>query len=141
MALKEPESVEDVFYFTRREIGKGKIMAWVYKPLCSKCGKAKMGKPIDDKTGRPKIRAKEYVCPGCKYTVSKDELEPTCTMEILFTCPHCGKSGEATTLYKRKKFDGVDAYIFECTFCKQKIGVTKKMKKGKSSGDDAGDDE
>ncbi|MBI4453695.1 hypothetical protein HY636_03550 [Candidatus Woesearchaeota archaeon] len=141
MALIVPEDTNDLFYFTRRSIGDGKAMAWVYKPTCPKCSKAKMGKPVDEKTGKVKIRAKEYVCPSCKYTAQKEEFEETCTMEILFTCPHCKKEGEATTLYKLKSFDGIKAYVFECPFCKKKIGITKKMKSGKSAGDDdAGDD-
>jgi hypothetical protein len=139
MGLIQPESMDDLFYFTRRALGNGKIMAWVYRPDCPKCKKAKMGKPKDEKTGDVKIRAKEYVCPACKYTVSKEEFEPTCQMEIIYTCPHCGKSGEATTLYKLKSFDGVKAYVFECSSCKQKVGITKKMKAGKSAG--GGDDD
>ena len=92
------------------------------------CRKAKMSKPIDKKTGGVKIRAKEYTCPICAHTVSKDEFEPTLDMEIEYTCPACGKSGEATTPYKRKKFKGVDAYVFECRDCHEKILLTKKMK-------------
>jgi len=130
MAITEPESMDDLLYFTRRALDNdGKIMAWVYKPVCSKCGKEKMGKPLDPKKGTVKIRALEYICPGCGFTISKDELEPTLTVEIIYTCPHCKKSGETTTLYKRKKFMGADSYIFECNDCHQKIGITKKMKK------------
>jgi len=47
--LNEPESMEDVIYFTNRtlEEGKGKIKAWVYKKECPKCNIAKMGKPVE----------------------------------------------------------------------------------------------
>ena len=50
MALKQPESMDECFYFTNRtlEEGKGRATAWVFKPDCPKCGKAKMGKPIDE---------------------------------------------------------------------------------------------
>ena len=131
MALTIPEDMDDLFYFTRRTMGNGKAMAWVYRPECGSCHKAKMGKPVDAKTGKPKIRAKEYVCPECNHTAPKEELEETCQMEIVYTCPHCSKEGEATTQYKLKSFEGVKAYVFECTHCGKKVGVTKKMKEGK----------
>ena len=86
-----------------------------------------MGKPVG-KDGKVKIRAKEYACPRCGYTVPKDEFEPTLTMHIQYKCPHCGKDGTTTTDYKRKKFKGVDAYVFTCNDCGEKIPLTKKMK-------------
>lgn len=128
MALEIPEDMGDLFYFSRREMGTGKAMAWVYRPDCPKCKKAKMGKPVDAKTGKPKIRATEYVCPECGHTVPKEAFEETCQMEIIYTCPECGKEGEATTLYKLKSFEGVKAYVFECSHCGKKLGITKKMK-------------
>ena len=134
MGLEIPEDMDDLFYFSRRALGsegKGKAMAWVYKPECDKCHKAKMGKPVDPKTGKVKIRAKEYVCPECGNTMPKEELEPLCTMEISFTCPECGKDGEATTPYKLKTFEGVKAYVFECSSCNKKLGISKKMKASK----------
>lgn len=129
MMVAEPESMDDLIYFTRRTIGDGKIRAWVYKVDCPKCGKAKMGKPVEK--GKVKIRAKEYVCPECGYSEPKDEHEQRLVMEIIYTCPYCGKSGEATTIYKRRTFEGVPAYVFECRDCNKKIGITKKMKEGK----------
>ena len=131
MAITIPEDMEDLFYFSRRTMCSGKAMAWVYRPECPACHKAKMGKPVDKKTGKPKIRAKEYVCPGCNYTVPKEEFEETCEMEVQYTCPDCGKEGEATTLYKLKSFEGVKAYVFECSHCGKKLGITKKMKEPK----------
>ncbi len=50
--------MEDCIYFTNRTIDSGKIKAWVLKELCPECKKALMSKPKDEKTGRPKIRAK-----------------------------------------------------------------------------------
>lgn len=134
MALKEPQSMDECVYFSRRTIndGKGRIMAWVYRMTCPKCRKAKMGKPVED--GSVKIRAKEYRCPDCGHTESKEEHEPKLTLEIKYTCPYCGNAGEAATPYVRKTFEGVPSYVFECEKCRRKIGITKKMKAGKKKG-------
>ena len=130
--IKEPESMENLIYMTRRKLDeKGKAMAWVYKQKCTKCGKALMGKPKDEKTGKAKIRAKEYVCPECNHTVEKKEYEETLTAEIKYTCPKCEKDQEIAIPYKRKKTKGVDALVFDCESCGEKILITKKMKKEK----------
>ena len=97
--VTEPESMDDLIYFTRRSMGDGKAMAWVRKKECPKCHKAKMGKPVEK--GKVKIRAKEYTCPECGFTEEKVEHEESLTLEAKYTCPHCGKEGEGTTLYKR----------------------------------------
>lgn len=128
MALKKPNSMEECVYFTRRSIDTGRIMAWVFRENCEKCKKGVMGKPVDAKTGAAKIRAPEYVCPSCKHTVGKAEYEDTLTCNVEYTCPKCRKSGETTAPFKRKTFQGVPAIVFECLSCKEKIGITKKMK-------------
>jgi len=131
MTIKEPQSMEELIYFTNRTLegGKGKIKAWIYKKVCPKCGKAKMGKPVED--GQVKIRAKEYTCPSCGFTEEKKEHEESLTLEAKYLCPNCGKEGESTTIYKRKSFMGVPAYVVECSNCKAKIPLTKKMKEVK----------
>lgn len=126
MTLKEPSSMEGVVYFTNRIFGEGYAKAWVYKIQCPKCGKTKMGKPIEK--GKVKIRAKEYKCPECGYTESKEEHEAKLKVEIKYKCPYCGNEGETTTEYKRKSFEGVPAHVFVCEKCGKKIGITKKMK-------------
>ena len=132
MALLEPDSMDECIYFTRRTLdgGKGKAMAWVLKKNCPKCNKEKMGKPKGD-DGHVKIRAKEYTCPSCNHTVSKEEYEPTLTCDVKYTCPHCGKDGEASVPFNRVSFQGVKAVVFPCAACKEKIGVTKKLAEGK----------
>ena len=127
--LEMPESMDECIYFTRRkyDTNNGKAIAWVQKKECPKCHKAKMGKPLDSKTGRPKIRSDFYECPECKFTEPKVEHEESLQVEILYTCPHCGHSGEAATQYKRKSWEGVKAYVFECEGCDKKIAITKKM--------------
>ncbi|MBI3031904.1 hypothetical protein HYY69_00365 [Candidatus Woesearchaeota archaeon] len=127
MGLTEPENMDDLLYFTNRGIKEGKVKAWVYKKLCPQCKKEKMGKPVGDE-GNIKIRAKEYQCPGCKYTEEKKEHEESLNLEAKYTCPDCMKQGEGATLYKRKKFQGADAYVVECQHCKAKIPITKKLK-------------
>lgn len=130
--LKMPDSMDECLYFTRRALGEnGKIVAWVSKKKCPKCGKSVMGKPVDEKTGRPKIRAKEYTCPSCGFTEEKKEHEESLMAEIIYTCPFCEFSGEASVPYKRKTFEGVKAIVFECGKCGKKIGISKKMKEKK----------
>ena len=128
--VTEPESMDDLVYFTRRAVGNGKVMAWVYKKECPKCKKAKMGKPVGD-DGHVKIRAKEFTCPECGFTEEQKEHEESLTLEAKYTCPHCGKEGEGSTEYKRKTFQGVPSYLIVCQHCGGKIPVTKKMKEGK----------
>lgn len=128
MPLKEPQSMEELIYFTNRTLegGKGRIKAWVYKKTCPQCNKAKMGKPVEK--GAVKIRAKEYKCPECGYTEEKKEHEESLTLEAKYICPECGKEGESTAPYKRKSFMGVPSYVVECSNCGAKIPLTKKMK-------------
>lgn len=118
--LKEPNSMEECLYFTRRSIGKGKIVAWAYRILCPKCKKANMRK--ENK------RDKYYTCPQCEYTEDEKLHESKIKIEVKYVCPFCLFSGETTTEYKRKSFYGVQAYIFFCERCKEKLGLTKKMK-------------
>lgn len=138
MAIKEPESMEELVYFTNRKIKDGNAKAWVYKAMCPKCNKGLMGKPVDPKTKKPKIRAKEYVCPECNFTQEKEEYEDTLDCQIIYTCPECKHKGEAEVSFKRKRvmlFDvetqkkkAADAVIFNCDGCGEKIPITKKMK-------------
>ncbi len=136
--VKEPESMDELVYFTKRAVGEGKVKAWVYKEMCPKCGKGLMGKPVDEKTGKVKIRAKEYVCPECGHTVEKEEYEATLTCEIKYTCPKCKFEGEIEVPFKWKntkifneetqKDVAVKAIKFNCEKCNETIAITKKMK-------------
>lgn len=129
--LKEPESMEELVYFTNRFIDDGSIKVWVYRKPCPKCGKALMAKPKDEKTGKAKIRAPEYVCPACDHSVPKSQYEDTLEAEAIYICPECGKKGEASIPFKRKKIDGTETLRFVCGSCKANIDVTKKMKEKK----------
>ena len=134
MSLREPKSVDECVYFTRR----ANVKAWVFRENCTKCGKGLMGKPRDPKTGKPKLRAIEYVCPDCGHSVEKQAYEDSLTASIQYTCVKCGNFGEIQIPYKRKKvkiFDedgqkevAADALQFSCTKCGEKINVTKKLK-------------
>ena len=130
MALEVPESMDELVYFTNRSLDSGKVMLWIRRQDCPSCGKAKMGKPVG-KDGKVKIRAKEYVCPGCGYTVEKSAYEETLPAEALYTCPSCGKKGEHSGPFKWKSIQGVKTYQFQCEHCGGNIDVTKKMKKPK----------
>lgn len=138
MTLRFPESAKECVYLTRRTIKDGKVVAWVFKEKCTKCGKGMMGKPKDEKTGKVKIRAKEYVCPECGYTVEKTEYEETLTCNIEYTCPHCTNKGEIQVPFKWQKVQvfneeaqkkkSINAVKFQCQKCGKDILVTKKMK-------------
>ncbi len=136
MTLKQPTSIDECVYFTRRVIGNGKIKAWVFKKLCPKCKKALMEKPKDPKTGKPKLRSKEYVCPECGFKIEKKQYEDSLICNIEYTCPYCSFSGEIQVPFKRKKVkiqtpDGektVDSLRFQCKKCNKNIDITKKLK-------------
>lgn len=122
--------MDECVYFTRRTFdNNGKVIAWANRKECPKCHEAKMGKPVTK--GKVSIRAKEYVCPKCGHREEQTEYEESLTVELIYTCPFCGNQGDTTTQYKRKKWEGVDAYIFTCQKCNKKIGITKKMKSAK----------
>ena len=127
MQLKEPESIDECVYYTRRTIGAGTVRAWVFKQQCPKCKNAVMGKPVDAK-GKVKIRAKEYECPSCKYAVEKQAYEESLTCNIHYVCPACSYRGDSQVPYKRKKIDGIPSIQTECAKCHAKINITKKMK-------------
>jgi len=142
MMLKQPESMDECLYFTRRTVGAGKVMAWVFRKECPRCHKEEMGKPVVK--GKTKIRATEYICPGCSYTEQKLEHEQSLTMNVAYTCPKCSHIGEVAIPYKRTNWMGVPSYVFVCEKCNEKTGITKKMKeaKGKNAApvDDDDDD-
>jgi len=138
--LKEPESMDELVYFTRRALGtKGFAKAWVLRQACPKCKKALMGKPVGTK-GNVKIRAPEYTCPSCAYTVEKEAYEHGLTCNVIYTCPNCEKKGEASVLFHRKKVAIIDeehggkkmmveAIRLPCSSCTSNIDIIKKMKK------------
>ena len=129
--------MDQCVYFTNRIIGNSKIRAWVYKQKCPKCSKSIMSKPKDAK-GKIKIRAKEYTCESCHYTLPEQEYEETLHAEIIYECPKCNSKGEATIPFKRKKVmmlneetgkkTSVEVLRFQCSKCSNNIDITKKMK-------------
>jgi predicted RNA-binding Zn-ribbon protein involved in translation (DUF1610 family) len=130
MALKQPESVDECVYFTRRALlpTKGRIVAWAFRKRCPKCRKGVMAKP--------KKSSPTYDCPSCGYAEPKAEHIADIKLNVEYTCPACGFSGEAQTEFKRKSWQGVKAYVFSCGKCGEKIGVTKKLKEPKRKGAD-----
>jgi len=136
--VKEPSSMDDVVYFSRRKINGQLLKAWVYRGACPKCKKGIMGKLRDPKTGKVKMRAKEYQCPDCHFIIEKEAYESSLTCEIAYTCPHCEKEGEGTAPFVWKKVGvlneetgkrkSVAMIRFTCPSCQKGIDVTKKMK-------------
>mgnify|MGYP001573681849 CR=1 FL=1 len=144
MALKKPASMDECLYFTNRSIGEGFATAWAYRPDCPKCKKPTMGKPIK-KNGKVDKKASYFECRVCKHQMSNEEVDSLAKLEVQYKCPHCGNESETTTEYKRKVFEGIPSYVFECGKCGKKIGITKKLKSSKKSrgneDDDVGDEE
>lgn len=133
MALRQPESMEELVYFTNRDVGNGSARVWVFKKECPKCGRAKMGKPLKP-DGKPKMRAEEYSCPACGHTVEKGAYEDTLTACAEITCPECGKDAELEAPFRRKNVEGVKTLRLICPHCSAKVDVTKKMKAIKRKG-------
>jgi len=126
MALKEPNSMDECAYFTRRNTNTMRIIVWVFKQECPKCH-AIMGKP-KGKNEKVMIRAKEFTCEKCGYTESKDDYESKLTANGKYTCLKCNFEGEGQISFKWKTIDGIPTLRFVCEKCKANIDVTKKMK-------------
>ena len=131
--------MSECVYFTNRLLdNEGQITAWVFRELCPKCNKSLMGKPKNPKTGKAKIRAEEYTCPSCGYTEEKGEYEDKLTCNIKYKCPYCKHEDETQVSFLRKKVqrfneekqkkESVEAVVFDCSKCKKRIEITKKMK-------------
>jgi predicted RNA-binding Zn-ribbon protein involved in translation (DUF1610 family) len=129
MAYTLPDSMDGLVYFTRRNIAetRGKTIAWVPKQRCPKCKKGLMAKPLDPKTGRPQVRAKEYACPQCKHTEERSAHEAKLSALILYECPFCGSKGETTAPFARRSWYGKKAIAFACAKCGERLGLTKKL--------------
>ena len=125
--------MDECVYFTNRTTETGRIMAWVFRKECPKCKNGIMGKPIK-KGGKPDKKADHYVCYKCSYEEPNSQVEDSLTVNVDYKCQHCGNTGEATTPYQRKTFEGVPSYVFECGKCHKKIGITKKLKESKKKG-------
>ena len=139
MILIEPKSMDECVYFSNRLLNeKGKAKCWVFKEKCPECGNGLMGKPKDPKTGKTKIRAKEYKCPSCNYTADEQTYEDTLTASVQYTCQYCGNNGKIQIPFKRKKVQiineetlskkTVEGLRFQCEKCSKNIDITKKMK-------------
>lgn len=131
MSLQLPDDMEKLVYFTRRKTDDLKVICWAEKLPCEKCKKGLMAKPRDPKTGKPKIRATEYVCGECGHSEEKKAHEAKLTAHAIYTCPHCSKEGEASGPYTRKTVQGVSTLRLHCEHCGGNIDITKKMKEPK----------
>ena len=128
--------MDELCYFTNRDIGQGSVKAWVYRGMCPKCGKSKMGKP--KKNGKVAIRAEEYECPSCKFVMEKEAYEDTLNCEVKYVCPKCKHNGDIAIPFLWKKVKVFDlekqkdvaakGIVFKCEKCQEKIAITKRMK-------------
>ena len=130
MELKKPDSMDECLYFTNRIMGEGYATAWVYRKMCPKCKKDRLGKPLK-KNGKTDKKAPYYDCKKCGYQENNDEVEKNLDLEIEYKCQHCGNEGMTTSKYERKTFEGIPSYVFSCEKCNKTIGLTKKMKERK----------
>ena len=88
--------------------------------------------------GKIDKKAEYYACYSCGYQEPNEQVENSLLINVEYKCPHCGNEGETTSEYKRKVFEGIPSYVFECQQCRKKIGLTKKLKdtkKKKAEGD------
>ena len=143
MAIKRPESMEELVYFTDRDCeGEdgpvGSAVVWVYRKDCPKCGKAKMSKPANA-TGGVKIRSKVYTCSACDHEVEKKEYEDELIAQGEYKCNKCNAEKDFELPFKRKTIAGVLTFRIVCD-CGNNLDVTKKMKgkkkKKKASSED-----
>jgi len=86
-----------------------------------------MGKPVDPKTKKIKVRAAEYVCESCGVVEEKQAHEKKLSVMIIYECPFCKHKGETTVPFARKSWYGKKAVVFSCAGCSEKLGVTKKL--------------
>ena len=126
MALKDPKSMEDCFYFTRRKLEKGSIVAWVLKPIGPHGGL--LQRPLNPKSGKVMKKSEVYVERGTDYEVPCKEIDPTLKVQIRYECPECAKAGETTAPYVWKTYKGAKSIIFYCNDCEAKLGISKKLK-------------
>ncbi len=132
MVFKFPDNIDECLYFTNRKLEDGtKILAFVTKKICPSCGKGKMGKPKDPKTGKIKIRSTEYICPSCGFSEGKKEHEESLSMEVQYTNPEGTELKTTYIPYKRKTWKKVPAFVFFNEFINEKVGITKRLKSAK----------
>jgi len=127
--IKEPESIEGLFYFTNRTLeNNGYAKAWAYKIKCPQCG-TPMQKPRN-KFGKPDKKAKYYECPQCGFKMDKKEYESKIELYIKYKCPYCGYEGITIIHgFKRKKVgEKKKGFIFKCNKCEKDI-VIEQLKK------------
>lgn len=131
-----PQSMDELLYFSNRRMPDGiRIIAWVDKVSCPECSKATMGKPVDPKTGKVKVRSAVYQCPGCGFEEPKAAHEKRLVMQVRYT-DETGKNWKAAQApYQLKTWKGMKSYVFMNEFTGEKMGVTKRLKMKKEEKD------
>ena len=129
MALQQPKSMDELVYYTSRDLGKGDVRMWVFRKQCPKCG-TQMAKPKDSR-GKVRVRTKEYVCSKCGHKEENKAYEDSLLANVEYTCPQCSNRSETQVPFKRKLIEGVPTIRITCGKCGSNIDVTKKMKEKK----------
>jgi len=140
MPLRQPESMDECVYFTRRTNPTGTIVAWVFRAQCPACNKGLMGKPIDKK-GKVLKKSPNYICKECKHEAEKEAYEDTLIVNIDYVCPHCGSHAECQVPFKRIKArildeatgkkKNCDVIRFPCAACKTDVDIIKTKTAGR----------
>lgn len=124
-----PQQMDDLLYFSNRRLPSGiRMIAWVEKITCEGCKKALMGKPVDEKTGKVKIRSSIFVCPECGREEKKAVHTKKLTMQVRYTDETGKEWKKAETEYKLRTWQGMKAYVFDNEFTGKPMGVTKRLK-------------
>ena len=123
---QKPKDISELYFFTRQTLEpKGFAFMWVYKPMCPKCGKARIAKL--------KKRDKVYTCNECKSVFEKAEHDKLLNFNVEYTCPECSHKGELSGDWTSKPTSKTSAVMlkFNCQKCDNKLQISRMSKKKK----------
>ena len=120
MTIRRPKDIQELVYHTQRPLSRkreddqsGFCHMWVFKPNCPSCEQGVLGKP--------KRRAKFFVCSNCSKEFAVEEVTLIALGE--YDCPYCKHHGEFEQEWVRTKT--ARKFSFKCGGCNKKLEVTK----------------